>query len=159
MVIFWPNLFEKIEIFSLSNKAQNQIKTILGDSKISGKHFLMVSWPSGTKNLFWKKQSKNAPKWWVFDPQNEKNFKFSFRPIWSKMTWKQSLGTKKAPENNFWWFGAKMKIWEKKFWKVPKMAKKSQIFEISKFEIRPISAGNRPICGRKVGSTPKSYQN
>ena len=36
---------------------------------------------------------------------------------------------------------------------------KSQIFEISKFEIWPISAGNRLICGRKVGLVHKSCQN
>ena len=36
---------------------------------------------------------------------------------------------------------------------------KSHIFEISNFDLRLESAGNRPICGRKVGSVPKSFQN
>ena len=34
--------------------------------------------------------------------------------------------------------------------------KKRQISKISKFDLRPKSAGNRPICGRKVGLDPKS---
>ena len=36
---------------------------------------------------------------------------------------------------------------------------KSHIFEISNFDLRPESAGNRPICGRKVGLVPKSFPN
>ena len=46
--------------------------------------------------------------------------------------------------------------------KSPKFAQKQQkshIFEISNFDLRLESAGNRPICGRKVGSVPKSCQN
>ena len=36
---------------------------------------------------------------------------------------------------------------------------KSHIFEISNFDLRPKSAGSQPICGRKVGLVPKSFQN
>ena len=46
--------------------------------------------------------------------------------------------------------------------KSPKFAQKQQkshIFEISNFDLRPELAGNRPICSRKVGPVPKSFQN
>ena len=46
--------------------------------------------------------------------------------------------------------------------KSPKFAqkqRKSHIFEISNFDLRPELAGNRPICCPKVGSVPKSCQN
>ena len=36
---------------------------------------------------------------------------------------------------------------------------KSHIFEILNFDLQPESAGNWPICGRKVGLVLKSFQN
>ena len=50
-------------------------------------------------------------------------------------------------------------IWKKKFKKFTQKCPKSRIFEISKFDLFPEMAENRPISTTNVPACPNSHQN
>ena len=56
-------------------------------------------------------------------------------------------------------FGIGINFLKKKFKKMPTNVKIQQIFEISKFDLRPEMADNRPISIRKAPLAQKSSQN